>query len=369
MEGNNMKRKKARLKKTISKYWYKYKFIIFTVFIVLFIGLLIQYILFEIKHTKRLSMVISNMTEIKDGFNWDHIGIQERKSKYRKMMIRIMTVYGFQYDKKFKKAMSTEQKIEYINLNFDAATKLNMNLFDVPTIHLIETAFNPYAEGGYSERGLGQIKFNTAMLAERLLKIMPAYLRKLLHFEIKNKEDLFDPILNTKATYVLLWYLRKDYKGREDWYISAYHWGGFLRKHWDNGNGEVPLSFTLNGIKYSVIKYYITFSQLKESFVIGKLEAGKAIEEKWAKYRQKLVKEEIDFRKTKRIIRSLREKLAEKKALEQKLDKKHEEIDLALNHADTQLKQISDGSKKDGIKSLKKIKYVVKNLIKKIKSL
>ena len=320
----------------------------------------------ETRHTKRLALIISKMTEIKDGYNWTQMGEQERKSKYRQMMIRILTVYGYQYDPKFKKAMNKDEKIKYINFNYEASLKLNLGLFDVPVIHLMETSFNPYADGGYTERGMGQIKYNTALLAERIPRMMPDKLKKFFKFDLKNKSDLYDPIINTKATYCLLWFLRKQFKGREDWFVSIYHWGGFLSKRWDKGRGEVPLKFTLNNIEYNVIKYYITFRELKEAFESGQLEAGRAIEEKWAMYQKKMIQEEIDFRRTKSIIRGLRKQLVEKRDIEKKLDKKHEEIDLALNSANVQLKKISGESQKNGKTSLLKVKTLVKKLLRKI---
>jgi len=353
------------------KYYHfnKNSIIIPAITVAFIITLLVLYIFMEKKHTKNLAMVISKMTEVKDGFNWDQMGEQERRSKYRQMMIRIMTVYGYQYDPAFKKAMSKDEKIKYINLNYEAATKLNLGLFDVPIIHLMETSFNPYAKGEYDERGIGQMKYNTALLAERLVKIMPSDKRKLLDFDIKSKSDLYDPIISTKATYVLLWNLKRDYKGREDWFISAYHWGGFLARRWDDGRGNVPAKFTLNGIEYNVIKYYVAFRELKEAFESGKLEAGKAIEERWARYQKQLIQEEVNFRRTRAIIRNLRKQLAEKRELEDELHKKHEEINMALDVANNQLQQISKGSQKDGKKSLNKIKTVVKDLLQIIKKI
>ncbi len=345
----------------------KEKKIIITLTIAIFVIAILQYNWMDGKPTRSLALIISKMTEIKDGYNWNQMGEQERKSKYRQMMIRILTVYGYQYDPKFKKAMNKDEKIKYINFNYEAATKLNFGLFDVPVIHLMETSFNPYADGGYSERGLGQVKYNTALLAERIVKFMPDKLRRLLDFTLKRKADLYDPIINTKAGYALLWYLKKEFKGREDWYISTYHWGGFLSKRWDKGRGEVPLKFTLNNIEYNVIKYYITFRELKEAFETGQLEAGKAIEEKWAQYHKKMVQEEIDYRRTKTIIRNLRRQLVEKREIEKKLDKKHEEIDLALNSANVQLKKISGESQTKGRASLRKVKTLVKTLLQKIK--
>lgn len=338
------------------------------VLIVAVAAVLGQILWFQDTYKRNMATLITHMTKIEGGLDWSQMEEQERKSKYRKMMIRILTVYGFQYDPKFKKAMSNDEKIQYINFNYEAASKLNFGLFDVPIIHQMETAFNPHARGEFNEIGIGQMKFGTALLAEKLLKFMPDSLRKFLSFDLKSQDDLFNPIVNAKAAYVLLWHLRREYQNREDWYISIYHWGGFLGQRWDEGKGEVPLSFTLNGIEYNVIKYYLQFRELKDAYEAGQLEAGKEIEEKWKNYQAQLTKEEINFRKTKSIIRNLKKQLTEKRELESELEKKHEEITKALNQANEQLNIIANGAQKDGPASLKKVKDVVKNLLSLIKS-
>ncbi len=362
--GKKSKLSKIKKKLTIKR---EYK----NILVVIIPAVMILFALYtwqEKRHVRRLASVISEMTAIKDGLDWDQMGDQEKKSKYRQMMIKVLSVYGFQKDDEFQMSMNTDQKINYINFNFEVATKLSFGLFDVPIIHQMETSFNPYALGQFSEVGIGQIKYSTALFAEKLLKLMPKNIQKILEFELKNREDLFDPIISTKISYVLLWFYRREFEGREDWYISTYHWGGFLSRRWNKGESDVPVKFILNDVEYNVIKYYVAFKGFQSAYESGQIEVGKAIEEKWRKYQKRLVKEEIDFRTAHRTIKKLRKLLNEKRKIENDLVKKEEEIVIALNTANQKLKEIARGSQKDGKVSLRKVKNVVKKLLEVIDS-
>lgn len=291
----------------------------------------------------------------------------EEKAKYTKMMVKIFTAYSFRYDKRYKKSMSKEEKIVYINKNFKFAKLLKFGLYDVPIIHQLETSFNPYSEGDYGEYGIGQVKWGTALLAYKLLDYLPENYRRELYFNLKSRQDLKDPILSMKIAYVLLWYERRQLKGLESWYISTYHWGGFILKHWNKGKGSVPTTFTLNGVKYDVIKYYVSWAELRDSYEMGQLEPSKPIVEKWESYIKKMKREEIDYRKCKRIIRQQRKLLKEEKEIRIVLNKKHIEIEKHLKKMDKDLKQIGGIANKEGWKKqYKELKKAIKNFIRRM---
>lgn len=293
----------------------------------------------------------------------------EERSRYNQMMIRILTVYGYTYDKQYKKAMSKDEKIKYIRFNYKCAKALILGLYDVPIIHLMESNFDPYVIHPNGEIGLGGVKFNTALLAHKVLGLMPSNLRHLLKFEIKSKQDLLDPFISTKIAYIMLWHERRQFRGREDWYISAYHWGArHLGKRWDNGKGEVPLNFTLGGIEYNVIKYYTTFKEYKTAFENGKLEPGMPVKERWEAYVKNLRKEEIDFRRIKNVVRTLRKQLQEKKDIEKERDKKVEQIEKTANDLNKIVRQIGGKAKKTGWKKTwSEFKKKIKDYFKKDK--
>ena len=319
---------------------------------------------------KRLAKTIVDMTYIKDSINsqWKKMGEHERRSKYQLMMMRILATYGYRYDEKYKKSMNREQKIDYVNVNYKLATAFHFELFDVPVIHKLETDFNPYEinTASLNERGLGQLVWDTALLAERLQRQLPDNLRRMVRFELKQKSDLFDPIINMKASYTLLYFLRRHYRS-ELWYVSCYHWGGFLGRYYDKGEGEVPARFTINGQTFHPLKYVQAYAELKEAWQTGQLEAGMVITEKWRDWSKRQKKEQIDFRKTRSIIRNLRKKLQEKSRIESEHSAKEKEIKKVLWKADRDLSKIAGESKRGGgVKSLQKVKKVAKDLLKKL---
>jgi len=309
-----------------------------------------------------------NMREIlffKKSIDWQNA--TDRESRYYDMMIQIFNTYSWQYDSKYKRAMTKEQKSTYMKLNWKLARAMDFSPFAVPVIHQMESCFNPYAKHVYGEMGIAGIKWDTGLLAFKLVDYMPAGYKSIMYpVDLKTPMDLEDPILSLKLTYVLLWYLRRQFEGREDWYILVYHWGGFLSRHWNNGDGEVPTEFKLNGKSYDVFSYYQTFKEMLESYEAGEIEPARPIIDKWQDYYAKLTKEEIDFRMTASIIKKLRRELRERKEIEYELNKKYEEIEKELEKANKQLKKISGESQSKGKSALIKVRETAKNLINEI---
>lgn len=341
------------------------RYILILINLVIVLILFFRVEIFDIKYNKRMAGMIREITYMTDQFNWSSMEESERKSKYQKMMIRILENYAYQYSEKYKKAMIKEQKINYINLNYQAARELDFGLFDVPIIHQMESSFNPYAKGQYEEFGMAQMKYWTAVFCQASLKYMPDNARRILSFEIKNPEDLYDPIIAVKCTYVYLFWLRREFKGREDWYISGYRWGGYLSRHWFGGDGFMPISFTLDGIKYDVLPYYMNFRKWKDAYESGKLEIGIPIDEQWQAYYKSLVQDEINFRNTMSLIRRLRKELNQKRDIEKELKIKYNDIEKMIQEANEELRILSGEAKKKGFTA--KFKEDFKKTINKMK--
>lgn len=274
----------------------------------------------------------------------------EKKSKYNKMMVKIFTAYSYKYDEKYKKSMSKEMKIVYMNKNFELAKLLKFGLYDVPTIHQLESSFDPYLDHDYGETGIGGIKWGTALLAHKLLDYLPESYKRELYFNLNTRQDLKNPIVSLKITYVILWWERRNFRGLEDWYVSIYHWGGFLAKHWDRGKGSIPSSFTINGIKYDTIKYYVSWAELRDAYESGQIEPSRPIAEKWKAYMKKLTHEEINYRRCRRLIKKQRKLLREKKDIEKKLGEKYVEIDRQIAITDKEFKKIGGVANENGWK-------------------
>jgi len=335
-------------------------FFMILIFLISLIVCLMGYSIYETKRYKSDKNEVAYMIQ---AFNLQE---GEALSRYRKMMIRILSAYSYPYNSKYGKSMTKDMKIKYINFNWEASQLLKCSPFIVPQINKQETAFDPYVDHEYAEIGIGGMKFETAVFAEGLLKHMPTKLRRFLYIDIKTRQDLKDPIVNNKCTYILLWWNMRAF-GREDWSILVYRWGGFLTRHWKGGEGSIPVKFTLNGIEYNAYKYYFELASFVDAYERGLLEPNKPIKELWNNRYKKLVKQEIDFRRTKSIIKTLRNELKKKKVLEKELTEKEERIEDLLIWASNELKKISNESKKGGgKKALDKVKDVVKRILKEI---
>jgi hypothetical protein len=237
--------------------------------------------IYDIKEDRNIA---KEVVELRAYYDWTKMPHAE--SKYRSMMIDVLTTYSYKYDSKYPKSMNKEMKIKYINENYDLSMLVGRNLFDVPIVHQLETSFNPYAKHEHGEVGIGGIKFGTALWAETVQeKYMPSNLAKRMRINLKTPNDLKDPIISLRITHTLLWWGDQVFDGREDWNIGTYHWGGFYERWWDGDNSKrVKDTFILNGIAYNTLKYYeyhlvrkllrngkhMLIVRLKKSLILGR---------------------------------------------------------------------------------------------------
>ena len=347
----------------------KQKTILIVIMIAVILFSILQLFQYLIGFKNYKNRAIKEVLELRSNFDWTKMN--DAETHYNSMMIDIITTYSFKYDKKYRKAMNPDQRSEYIRQNKIYADALSFNPFEVPCISLLESSFNPWLDHEYGEIGINGIKYETALWCEKIQqKYMPDHLRRLLFVDLKTRQDLKDPIIALRVTYTLIWYNRRLFNGRQDWYVSVYHWGGFLSRHWDyrKKDGDVPITFTLNGIEYNVMKYYIAFRELLTAFNSGKLQAGREIVEKWKAYYKQKCREELQYREMKGIIRSLKKQLNEKTDIEKKLKDKHKRIEEELKKADTKMRKISGEVKKGaGKQALDKVKGVARDLLNKLK--
>lgn len=309
--------------------------------------IIIFLLIHDINLTKMNQSADVNMTKLY--FRWDNMQFEE--SKYTEFAVKIMNHYS--------RNMNRELRVNYIRQNWKISQALSFNPFEGPGIHYLETSLDPKGEHDYGEVGIGGIKYGTALWALAIQdRAMPEHLRKYVKVKDFKKEDLSDPIVSLKLTYTLIWYYRKVYNGMENWYISAYHWGGILDRHYKRGKNRIPTHFTLNGIKYNVIKYYVAWKEIVTAFNQGKLEPSAEIRARYRKYENKLVQEEINYRKCLGIIRDLQKKIKKREEVDKELQE-------ALKKSERQMMQISGQSKKGfGRKVLLKVKDVARNLMK-----
>jgi hypothetical protein len=314
---------------------------------------------------------LRELTQVRDGFDIRDAGPQERKEKFRKLALRIFAVYGKAYRAGSPEAFSMEQKREVIDLWLNAADAVNLDPWVVPTLGILETALNPNGMGEYGEIGYLQIKMDAARWAERVLQLMPERFKDLLQFSIQDERSLLDPITSTKAAFCLLYALRSEFNGREEWWVSVYHWGGFLRRYWDRGAGDIPRKFHLSGVEYDVITYYYAYKQLKDCFDKGEIEVGRPTADDWRARAAKLIAEERSLLDAKRVIMGLRARAEERDREIEDLRKLNEGLTDTLRKAEKDLERIyglaREGRAAEVRRRLSEAKGVVLELLKKIR--
>jgi|GEM_PF-3571986 len=330
---------------------------------------------------KRIARTVIEMTKIKDGFKLaDSHSINERKEKFRKFMIRIINTYGMTYRVNMKPpaGLSSKEKREYILKCWDWARLTDIPEYWVPQLHHGETCFNPWAwnkDSGLNEKGIGQQTWDTVLTAMAIVKyIMPDKLRRELDFTVRDPNDMYDWENSTKATFILIWYYMRRYNYREEWAVSCYKWNNWLGRRWDDGKGDIPAKFTISGIDYSPIAYYTHFKSWVEAWEIGDIEPGRVNAKYWASFEKKMMKSEVNLRRSRGIIRKQKRLLEEKNEIEQDLADKYKEIEEYLKVVDKKLTSIygKAGKQKTGESiraELKKHKKVVMSAIRKLKSM
>jgi hypothetical protein len=153
----------------------------------------------------------------------------------------------------------------------------------------------------------------------------------------------------------------------ENWYVSIYHWGGFLEKHY-HGQNEIPIHFTLNGKKYNVLKYYVAWKEIVEAYNEGKLEPTVEIVRRWKKHYKKQCQGEINFRNVNTRIKQLEKKILEKEKLLEAYMKADQDLKNEIKRSKKVMLNISGEAKAGGgKKALRKVKGVARNLYYKLK--
>jgi len=339
--------------------------------IVLFFILVIMFAFREISHQRTLAKTITDFTYVKEGLSIGDTGIEERRRRFEKMMMQVFYVYShtYRYERK-PKAMNNTEKVRYLRLCFDAATAIDIGLYDVPTIQLFESNFNPNCIGFLlNEMGMGQLTKQTFYLAESIARKLPDNLKRIIGFQLSSEADMLDPIINTKATFVMLWWYKKLYRNQEEFYISLYHWGGWLAKY--AVKGYIPEYFTFDGERRYVLEYYLKWKMYKTAFEKGSVEVGKQYEDRYKKQKREREEEIIQYSEMRRMIKNLKRENARNKILISELKSQATKYDKLIKETDTQLRSIFITARKQNtktkiIKEFKKVKGVAKEFVDKI---
>jgi hypothetical protein len=295
------------------------------------------------------------LTKLK--FNWKELPYAE--SKYTEFAVLLL--------EKFSKNMNRETRVQYIRENWRISQALSLNSFSGFAIDYLETGLNPDGKHDYGEVGISGIKYNTALFALTIQKnFMPTHLKRYVYVDLRNKEQLKDPIISMKLKYTLLWWYRIQYGNMENWMVSVYHWGNHVGKHFKTKK-EIPIRFTLDGINYNVLKYYVAYKEILIAFNSGKLEPAVESRNRWKAEYKRQCKEEITFQNCYRIIKRLQRQIKEKENKELAYIQSDEKLKIELEKSKKEMIKISGQAKNgEGKTALRKVKNIAHKLLKKL---
>lgn len=279
--------------------------------------------------------------------------------KYYSRMIEILSAYS---------KMKRPERITYIKENKRVAELVSRGPFQVPSIGILETSLDPRGKHGFGEEGIHGIKLNTAKYAEFINRnYMPSHIASKMRVRIRSKKDLRDIKTQIRVTYILLWWFDQCYNGSDMWSISVYHWGGFIAKYWKSDK-DVPASFTLNGIKYGVMNYYLAWKELVTCFEKGELEPIANIYSRYKKNKKKLHRREIEYRKLKRLFKGADKKVNNLEKDIDLLKKDVKEYREYKKWAEKELYKIGADARKGKAKGMiPRIKQLARDWLKKLK--
>lgn len=262
----------------------------------------------------RAAEEFKNLTIIKNDWTLKDKGIFEQKDTYRHFMLNVHRVYGVKYQRDSERSYGLRAKeiSEWIDLNWELSKLLNFDPYMVPALQKMESSYDPYVPGPYNEIGIGQVKWETALLVFKIMESMdPGLVRainKLVTIQFSQPAELNNFALGTAVQYILLWYLRNRFDYNELWYVSVYHWGGFLYRYYQGGTGQMPLRFKINDVDYNVSAYYCEYRLWVETFNEGRLEPDPVVVAKWDMENKRMLQEEIKLNTAHKRVRSWEEK-------------------------------------------------------------
>lgn len=198
------------------------------------------------------------------------VGPGEHFRKHVDFYNKIIGWYGPQY-RKGKRGMSHKQRSKFVINLYDYNKMLGLPYFDVISIALIESYYDPFTVGPFNEGGMFQMR--PGAVAQAVMYhgfIKSKHVRDRLRFNYGKDSDLRDPLNQLKMACVLLWGYRRQYANDPSWYVSSYHWGGIMDRYWRK-KIQVPKEFVFNkGTVREDVRdpfvYYFMWANIEQAF-------------------------------------------------------------------------------------------------------
>ncbi len=298
--------------KSIKKILWKHRYITLIIFIIL-VACKIQIELTWRNAENKIDQQLKDVLHIKDGYDTSVIiSIKDTRRKVAAFSALIMKRYSFRRHDKKLKGMDKFTMDMFIQKNIRYTELLNLGYYDIIAIGMIESGFNPFAEGELQEeRSMFQFSRSAVDSASGYYRRLPNEIQGILTFSYDDHlKDLQDPINSLKIAAILLWGLKKDYKGQMDWVITIYHWGkSYMHKFYKLN--EFPEFFTFKSRKTKKIyersckDYFNTWYNITQNFKRGNIEVQKDLDY-WKDIRSKMTIHELRLVDSYKTIKKLR---------------------------------------------------------------
>lgn len=256
---------------------------------------------------------------IKDGYSIDAVmSLPEKRMKVAAHTTLIIKRYSYKYHKKKPKGMKPLEIEQVVRYNIKFSEALNNGYYDIISLGLLESEFNPYARGELQDEASWlQMARSAVDEARGYWHQLPASLKPMLDFKYDSEnhfEVLLDPVNALKVAHVRWWGLKRDYKNQMMWVSIIWHWGKGIHRYYRLG--ELPEFFTFTSrktkekYKRSCRIYFDKWYAIKEAFTRGVADVQKELDY-WKDVRNKMVISELQLIDSYKVIKKLKYLLEE----------------------------------------------------------
>jgi len=327
---------------------FRIKSLLSTVIIIILIGIIIRN---QIVFTNTLNTAMDEQRFLTERVNEElTISDNERRLKIISMYGAIVSRYGNKFhpnnnqgDNRRYQGLSKWQMADYLTACYKYETLLGIPYFTLVSIALIETSFNPIAATYWDnnkpkEAGMYQHRkeaVGQALLYHKSLTQVNPGIADQLSFSFSDMPDLYDPVNAAKVAAVLLWGLKREFRGEQPYYISAYHWGLHKVMPYYQNNHSFPKRFEFNkGLSDEDIRnpilYFLVFNEYYSAFSRFRLQVN--IDYTYVeRYKKRCSDIEWQFIDSWKFIKQLKEQVSELQDFQVNAKKEHIELLTKLN--------------------------------------
>lgn len=207
-------------------------------------------------YIKETENIINARQDIQLANAWERLPVGQRKERLREQYYQIVRYYTNSVTEEQK--MSDSQINESFNQLWLATERIPSINFFLPVAYMrVATNFNPVYNQDF-RRGI------SAMLprqAEQVANLQLVRQDPVFMTAYKGLETLNNPQEALKLLIARIDDLMKVFNNREDWVLLAMFTNEYevIEKYWNNGQGQIPDNYYINGPLAESLKYFHSF--------------------------------------------------------------------------------------------------------------